>query len=819
MMNKNSKDRQGRRTRRTGYLLGCAALSLVLADGGATAQTASSRTYSIDIAAQPLPQAIASLSAQTGLQVLYTGNQAFRHVAHAVNGKLTPEQALARMLQGSGLSYHVVRPNAVTLDTSTADAPASADATELAPLVVQGHMESPYGPGKGYVATTSATGTKTNTPLIETPQSISVVTRKQMDDQQPTSVNEALRYTPGVIPEIYGVESNRVSSSINLRSFNADTYLDGLSGPVIDPYLLDRLETLSGPDSVLYGQATPGGLVNMVSKRPTDTPSHEIFVGVGNDKRIETGFDFSGPIDKDGQFLYRLTGIGFDRDTQTDFVKANRIGIAPAITWQPDGDTSLTVLGKYVRDPDVGAALNVPAYGTILPNPNGTIPRSFFVGDPNYFSESQTQASVGYQLDHSFDNVWSIHQRVRYSSTSKDSIDLFSSSLSSDLSTYNRYAFPDLFNEDTIQVDNNVEANFDTGALRHDIIAGLDYRHTLDKYKYGFNFSVPSIDIFDPVYGVTIPSIDPGAWTLERDTTSQLGLYAQDQIKLDNWSFVIGGRQDWARSASSSTSYGVTSATDQDDRHFSWRTGLVYQFDNGIAPYASYSTSFKPQVGTSAGGGAFKPLTGAQYEVGVKYQPPGAESFVTAAVYDLTEHNVNTTDPDNPALSIQTGEIRAKGVELQAHASLTDELSLIGTYTYTDAENTSTNNTATGIDGATVSTQGKRPFSVPTQMASLWTDYTFHSGKVQGLGLGAGVRYVGSSYGDGANSFKVPAFTLVDVGLHYDLGASSSQLKGWNVAVTASNLFNKKYVSSCTTANFCYFGVGRLVYGTLKYSW
>ena len=279
----------------------------------------------------------------------------------------------------------------------------------------------------------------------------------------------------------------------------------------------------------------------------------------------------------------------------------------------------------------------------------------------------------------------------------------------------------------------------------------------------------------------------------------------------DRWHLTVGVRNDWATSETYTRTYSTRSS--QDDSKFTWRAGLLYLFDNGFAPYVNYSTSFLPNSGTyapSRGGSSFDPTTGEQYEAGVKYQPPGMNSFVQVAAYHIKQKNVLTQDPINTNYSIQTGEIRSQGVEVEGRASLTSNIDLIGTYSYIDAEVTRS---------TTANVQGKRPQQVPEHIASAWANYRFNDGFLRGLSLGAGVRYVGSTYGDETNSFKVSDFTLFDAAVRYDVGERFPQAKGLELTLNANNIADKAYVSSCSSSNACYFGDRLLVIAGARVRW
>ncbi|HWB50379.1 MAG TPA: TonB-dependent siderophore receptor [Stellaceae bacterium] len=790
-----------------------------------SAQPAQAAAHNFNIPPQSLTDGLTLFGRQSGWQVSVHSDLIRGANTRGVTGTMPPRQALDRLLAGTGFTYTISDGNTVTLQKL----PTTANgAMTLPPVQVegqaQGNPQSPYGPGVGYVATQSVTGTKTDTPILETPQSISVVTRQQMDDQGAQTVDQALRYTSGVHSEFRG-DQQIFDNDMLLRGFQPDQYLDGLKlipGEFgigsIDPYFLNRIEVLQGPASVLYGQGTPGGIVTMTSKLPTDQPYHEVELTGGSFGHINGGFDLSGPVEGNDQLLYRLTGIGLSTGSQIDYTHQDRFGIAPALTWKPDADTTLTLLGQYQHDSGPLAYGFVPAQGTVLPNPNGKISPSLFVGDPNYDSYRRDQAQIGYMFEHRFDDTWTFRQNFRYQYLNAAENNMFESGLKPDLQTLNRYSYADRETLNTITVDNQLQAKFRTGVLAHTALVGVDYQWNSFDQQFGTNVAVPTLNVFAPVYGLSIPA---PATPLSASTQSeyQVGVYAQDQVKWNHWSLLLGGREDWAGLTNTCCKAGGGTTTNQFNTAFTYRVGLVYNFDNGIAPYVSYTTSFSPNVGSTFSGQAFVPTTGQQYEVGIKYQPPGRSSFITAAAYNLTEQNVLVTDPVNPDYQTQTGEARARGIELEGHASLTNNLNLIATYTYTDAINTKSTTTANTITGVAESEQGKPLVGVPSQMASLWANYTIHDGKAAGLGFGGGVRYVGSSPGDPVNSFTVPSATVFDAALYYDLGRINPSFAGLKFQINATNLFDKQYITHCTSKAYCSFGYGRTVYATLRYQW
>ncbi|WP_454918345.1 TonB-dependent siderophore receptor [Xanthobacter sediminis] len=675
-------------------------------------------------------------------------------------------------------------------------------AVELDQVNVEG--ETATGPVEGYVARLTLTGSKTDTPILEVPQSISVVTRDQMDARGVQNVGQALEYSAGVLGQPFGVDP-RFDSPL-IRGFSAanSQYLNGLklmrdAGAVsIDPYGLERIDVLRGPASVLYGQGNPGGLIDMISKRPTFTTFGEVQAQAGSFDRYTGAFDLGGVLGPD--FAYRLTGLARDGGTQTDDVDDNRLFFAPAFTWRPEKDTSFTLLANIQYD-QAGATVGLPTQYTVSPFQNLLSP-SLYLGDPDFDSSSRTLASVGYEFKHRFNEVWEVRQNARYLKLNWDYSNLYYSALSpTNPLVATRGTSVNTEDQGTITIDNQLQGDFETGPLSHKLLIGLDYRY-FDQTNMTQFGNAPGINILFPVYNQLIGGA-PWYVSVVDGTVSQTGIYAQDQVRYGQWLLTAGLRQDWATiDSTTATNFGDT-LQDQNDDALTGRIGLTYLFDNGIAPYVSYSTSFEPVIGNMPvvlGGAPFQPSTGEQWEAGVKYQPVGWNGFFTAALYDIKQKNVLSSELiGGVSYNVQNGEVEVKGLELSATASLAEGLSLIANYTYMDAEITQGQNA------------GNRPANVPENMANLWLDYTFKSGTFTGFGLGGGVRYVGSRYALDDDSIFLGANTLFDAAVHYEKG-------GFKAQININNIANETYVATCGFFG-CFYGDGRTVTAQVTYKW
>ncbi|MBL6080083.1 TonB-dependent siderophore receptor [Belnapia sp. T18] len=713
----------------------------------------------------------------------------------------------------------------------------SGEAVALPELNIAADRNRGHGPVQGYLAPVSSTATKTDTPVLETPQSISTITRDQIEAQAAQNANGVLRYTPGVATDTRGAVALRLDQYF-IRGFTVPQFLDGMrlfggrdANPSVDIYRMERVDVLRGPPSVLYGQSSPGGLVNFVSKRPTDTPYRELLLQGGSYGTFRGGLDLSGALNENRTVLGRVTGSYTRSDTQIDRVEEERYFIAPSLTLKPTNDTTITLLGLYQRDPQGGSYGSVPAYGSVLPNPNGRIPTGRWDGNPNFDRLNRTQYQIGYLAEHRFNDTFTLRQNFRYAHSDGYYRQLyggFTNSLLPDFRTVQRSTTGSNVSFDTITLDTHLESRFATGPVAHTLLTGLDYYNVRSRTFSGFEPVAPSYDVFSPVYdGVAIRPLSYQTRAVQDQNS--LGVYAQDQIRIGRVAIQLGGRYDSYDSDTVTETFASRSATrsTQDVGAFTGRAGIVYLFDSGFAPYFSYAESFEPQSGSFAparGARPFDPTTGRQYEVGLRYQPPGTNALFSVAAFDLTRQNVLTTDPNDSRYSIQTGEVRSRGVELEAKASLANGLDVTGAFTYLDAEVTQSNATVVenrGIAGNRTTTRaekGTTPVGVPDLLASVWANYTFQPGhRLEGAGIGAGVRYVGSSWGDTANTLKVPDYTLVDLVGRYDLGKIAPSLGNTSLQVNVTNLFDTDYVSTCNTYAWCWYGFRRSVIATVRH--
>ncbi|WP_169721075.1 TonB-dependent siderophore receptor [Chitinibacter tainanensis] len=652
----------------------------------------------------------------------------------------------------------------------------------------------------------SRAATKTTTPLNELAQSVSVVSREQIEALRPVTVAQALNYAPGAYAGLFGSATRY--DYVALRGFvdtsMANTVLDGMrlmsdagafSAFQIDPYFIDRIDLVRGPISVLYGNAAPGGMVALMSKRPQQQAEREIRLDVGANNERGFAFDFTGGLS--AEWSYRLTGLTRAADSMQNHAKEERQALMPQLMWKPNADTALLLQAYLQRDPEGGFHSGTPFEGSVTSHAGKQIAREFYDGEPGNDQFDRRQNMFGYQFEHRFAPAWQVRQNLRYTDGRSKLEQVYQSGWASDTELSRGYSFSEEHLKG-LAVDTRVQGSFGTGILIHDLIAGIDYQTRENTGYWGWG-SATNIDAFNPVYGQATLSKD-GQTNFVRKF-SQLGYYLQDQVSLGGWRFTGGLRYD--RATTSSHDPDTKSTTEWDGGEWSRRLGALYLFDNGIAPYVSYSESFDPTSNTDINGKVLQPTRGTQYEAGLKYQPhPGL--LLTAAVYDLEQKNVGRMVPGQSYFE-PVGTVQSRGLELEAQWSVTKALYVQAAYTRNQMK----------IKNGAPEAEGKRPRQSPEQMASAWVNYT----PLEGARLGLGIRHIGKNYADIANTMTVPSATLVDLSASVELGRWSSALKGAALQLSASNLFDKDYVAACYDETYCYFGNGRTVTGTLKYSW
>ena len=791
------------------------ALSAPLASTPLIAAEQASSVRAYNLPAAPLATTLNQIASQAGLALTLNPALAAGKTSAPVQGQFDAQGALREALRGTGLQLEQSSAGTYTL----MPVPEGVVALPTTNITGQGSYESAWGPVEGYVAKRTAAGTKTDTALVEAPRSISVATREQMQDRNVQNLDDAVKYMPGIVSASYGSDTRY--DWMRVRGFEPTQFLDGLplprgvyANPKAETWNLDRLALLRGPASSVYGQTPPGGLLDMVSRRPSAESSHAIQMQYGSDNYRQINFESTGKIDDEGQFLYSVGGVVRDAGTQVDHIDNKRYNIAPSLTWNIDTDTKLTLLSQFTRDDTGTTSQFLPIQGTKIKSPLGEVSHHKNLGDPDYDFYDRTYYALGYAFEHRFNDTWQFKQNLRYTKSelafqqlTVGSFAFSPADANGDISRSSTNVDEDI---SQFAVDNNFQADFATGDISHTVLLGLDHQRTDTSYLAIFGDG-GTTNIFNPVYGQ--PIVRPARSTAFYDynqKTVQTGLYVQDQMALDNWRLTLGGREDWVHQGT--TYFNKNDATNTDrSKNFSGNAALSYVFDSGFVPYLSYAESFQPASNASVDPlQSFKPTEGKQWELGIKYQPPGSNTLLSAAVYDLTQKNVQVTSFQSGGASVtdQTGEVKVKGLELEAVSDVTENLKVIAAYTLAKSE----------VQKGQY--KGNRLQLMPNQQASLWTDYTWHTGALDGFGIGFGARYTGNTYGDQANTWagKANAYTVFDGAVHYDLGRLDNSLKGASVKVNATNLFNKDYISTCD-GSYCYFGDQRSVVASATYQW
>ncbi len=670
--------------------------------------------------------------------------------------------------------------------------------------------------------TVASSGTKSATSIVETPQSISVISAADIAGLGLQNLNQALRFVAGVTPETRGA-SAEVYDQFKLRGFDAPVYLDGLrqfgsatgyAVPQVDVSRLDRVEIIKGPASVLYGQSSPGGLVAEVSKLPLDRASYGAVSGTyGSYDLYRVDADIGGRAG-DG-VLWRIYGSanGADDQQTQGQGKRERQTVSAAVTAGAGSSTSFTLLGAYSHDPFNGNYGVFPTLGTLIDNPAGKISTKFYGGEPGDFFRRE-QAALTYIFNHDFGSGWALRSSGRYQYVKSRMGLVYTSGPALDPTAaaptvYSRSSYSTREQLNNWTFDNQLTGKVVTGPLTHQLLFGVDRQVAHSAGLSAFGGATP-IDVFNPVYGTMptpqTPSEVPASFGINSANVRQRqqGVYAQDQIAVGGLRVTLSGRQDWARQARDGKS--------QKDDKFTWRAGALYLLPFGLAPYASYSTSFEPQNAELGDGGLAQPSLGKQVEVGAKYQPAGTPILVTAAWFRIEQTNVVVSYPDFTA--DQIGKVRSQGIEVEASAPL--PYGFNAKLAYSRQRVKKVEDVVPANIGLPLATVGRGGISANLEWAPT-------EGPASGFAIGGAVRHVDKTYADFYSDRVArysPAYTVFDALLRYDLGKLSPRLANVDLGVNATNLFDKKYLTSCfTNYAWCWYGNRRTVQATIGYRW
>ncbi len=674
------------------------------------------------------------------------------------------------------------------------------------------------------------TATKTSLEPEETPQGISVIDRQQIEQSGAKSLNQILRYAPGVVTENKG-SSVTMYDQFRVRGFLVDqSYYDGLvlqylTGwnlqPQIDPIALEQVEIFKGPTSVLYGAMPPGGMVNMIGKAPQKERETKLGVTTGSRNLKQASLDSSGQIG-DSDFAYRVIALARKQDSQVQGMDEERYVFAPSLDWQLSERTLLNVNLYYQNDPAMGINSSLPASGSVYSNANGSISKSTYAGDINWSQFEREFWLAGFKINHEFNDNWTWLTNTRYMDASLHQKNTYHQcyvyagveycGFDDTTGTLSRNIYSTDENSTGVTVDNQLSGRVQFGEVEHNLLFGIDYQRlsgdsTYKEYSTS-NSSFYSFNIFSPNNDLLDPSTLTETYNEKTNIkVEQLGFYTQDQIRYGAWVLLAGGRWDHYSASADSN---VNGNTDTDQSEFSYRVGALYEFDNGLAPFASFATSFEPTAGQDINGDAYKPEVSNQIEVGVKYQSQDMSKTASLSVYRIVKSDalvINPADYQDPELQI--GELTSQGVELQGKWFITDNLDLSASYTFADME--ISKDSEYDLEGTT-------PIYVPKHAATAWANYSLFDGALAGASFGAGARYVGEMQMDATNTQgKVPSYTVVDVSLDYDLSHLAQSLTGASVMLRGNNVFDETYYS-CYDKTNCWYGAERSVELNVNYA-
>ena len=671
----------------------------------------------------------------------------------------------------------------------------------LLPSAAQADEAEPSDKAKEDIVVTgrSTTGTKVDTDIMQVPQAVSIITAQDVKDRAAVNFQDIFRYSAGVQTETQGVDTR--GDFMSARGFDTVQYLDGINrmpsfvyGGRMEIFTLERAEVLRGPSSVLYGAGGAGGLFNGVSKRPQDTFGGEIDLIYGTDDTKQLNLDVTGPI-TDG-ISARFVGVARDGNLQQPSQKNNRLVLMPSVTFKPGPDTDITLIGLYQKD-RLGSQTYLPISKTIgADNDSVKISPDTFLGEPGFNHTDTDYKAASLLVTQRFGSNVTFSSNTRYFKTDVDYAEVYGLATYADAARtlVNRAWYVMLQDSKGVATDNRIAVKVTTGPIEHQLLVGLDYTWFKQSSDQGWGYDLGGFDIYNPTYGQTIPA---STFYSPYATNTQLGVYFQDQMRIwDRVTVVLGGRHDKATSKANGVQL-------PDNTAWTFRAGVIGDVTDTVSVYANYAESFLPVFGQSVRGQVYVPRTGRQYEAGVKFQPfRGA--LLSAAVFDIREKNGLQADPDDIQNTIQSGEVKSRGVEIEGSLRMPGDVNLTAAYTYLDAHNLN-------ADGS----NGLQLANLPKHAASIWATKNFALTDKIGARVGGGIRYTGEKV-DSFENFTMPSYTLVDAMFEvtYDK---------WSLGINASNIFDTTVYTACNwnpanTEGYCYLGKDRTVLATLRRS-
>jgi len=778
-----------------------------------------SKVFKFNIPGQNMAASLVAFSETTGNQLSYPAALVKDIKSKPLSGSYTADQALQKLLAGSGIAYRHTDNDAIALaaDSSAQGSP-SAQATTLKAMTVVGTAKTDDDP-TAYNVTNASTATKTDTPIMETPYSVAVVPQQVLKDQQVIRVEEAVQ-------NVAGVKSNFTSGGLfdafTIRGFNyTNVYRDGFLLPgglgASDARLqtanVERVEVLKGPGSILFGRNEPGGIINLATKRPQATPYHSIQQQFGSYDFYRTAVDSTGAITPDNKLLYRVNFSYENANSFRDFVKTDTVFFAPSLTWNISDKTQANLDITYQHFDDATDS-GIPVVG----NRPAAVPISRQIADPLNNKNVGDRTLASFNWSHAFNDKWKLSHRfgAEFFDAAQD-FTFFGGKVGADGNLVNNPSPATAkrgFNNGNSQQQEyyttlNLTGKFDTGMLEHTMLWGFDY-FSIDNggasaccaaYPRGANFN-----IYNPTYLTSAPTIN----LTPKDDFNQewYGLYFQDQIKLPfNLYGNVGLRYDNA--VSLNKTQGITTS---DDNQVSPRGGLLWKPQEWLSVYGNYSENFGPSntlFYRAPDQPALPPQTAEEWELGAKTEFFDGRLATRFAYFDLIRKNMSVLDPVNPNLSRAIGEQESRGYEFETSGEVLPGWKVIGAYTHMPYANINKDVDFNGGPGNT----GNRMFNTPRNFGSLWNTYEFQNAALRGLKLGGGVVASGQSQGRNQNDFQLPGYATVNLLASYGLNVGKTRV---TLQLNANNLLDKTYYSGTNTDTRVGIGSPRTFLGSVR---
>ncbi len=771
-----------------------------------------------------LASALNRFAEQTGLELSYPTAMVAGLKAKQLKGGYSVQEGMSELLQGTGLTYRLTGGNSVTLQKVTNTAPKS-DSVTLKEMTVTGESKydatDPY--DKHYAVPNSSFATKTDTPIMETPLNIQVLPKAVLDDQQATRIDQAVKLVSGVTT---GQGAGGLSDQITIRGFfNTNYFRNGMridtnggSDGTRAMANVQSLEVLKGPAAMLYGRVEPGGMVNVVTKKPLETAYYSVQQQAGSYDFYRTSIDATGPLTNNKDLLYRMNVSYENSGSFREFVDSEKVFVAPVLQWNISPRTQAILEMEYRHennsyDPGAGALIidGKRANGTWINPRLAKIPRERNLIEPDNKNPLDNEF-IGFSVNHQFNDDWTLSEQLGINLLDRTRTAMNSGALNADKRTLNRQLLTsDFYTNDSYFTTTNLTGHFDTWGLKHTLLVGGDY-YLQDENSVGYSSTVAStIDIYNPVH-TGLPPVNPTTRASQsfHSTTDLYGIYLQDQIKLPYNVHVMGGfRYQYVEQ------YNVlTKQIGQKADAVTPQVGLLWQPIKWLSLYGNYVENFGATNGQGQNGTFLPPQTAQQWEGGFKTSFFDDRLSTTIAYFNLTKQNIPTIDPANQTFSIATGEAQSRGVEVDVRGEILPGWNAIATYAYTETEVLKENNPNSIPVGSPLR-------GIPKNTSALWTTYDFQQDYLRGFKVGAGVDL----YSSRKATFNYQDFDFAGYGVVNLLGSYTRNVAKTKVTLqlNVNNLLDKEYIhdgfiqsNSPTLQTRTTWGTPRTLMGSVK---